>query len=195
MSTESPSPRKSLSVRMALIVIVAVALAAQFGADLALFPWSVRLPGGSALVGDWFGEVLTPTGQRQYLSLTLESRTGRCTAPCTRLVATAQLCEPKVEREYDGLGTVENWRGSQFHVTLSPDGAAPADSRGFRLDGTWSRESIQGAISFGAVANRRTASASEAPPGSRADSEQMFPVPVTLRRGTAREFHQACRRL
>lgn len=173
------NPRR-LSVRRGLVIIVAVALGLRFAFDALFFPWSHAWFGMPALVGEWRGELVTPTGQKQHLALMLQAETGRCTSPCSRLKAAAQLCDPQ-SRKYLGLGTVENWSGSSFHVSLSP--AEPGENaRPFQVRAQWQGGEISGSVSFGPRMYRESATVTEesAAPG---DADRIRPIPVTLRRG------------
>jgi hypothetical protein len=186
-----------LSARAGIIVAILLGAGLYFGVQALLFPWSLSITGGPVLVGKWYGEVLTPTGVKQQIALDLIGETERCTPPCNRLDVSAELCDARGQHRYEGLGDTDNWRGTRFHVSVSPMASDFAVPRSIGVDGTWQGDVIRAFATLGPMrpptTHRAEATITESDPS--AGSTTSFRMPVTLRRGSDRDFQLACRRL
>jgi hypothetical protein len=183
---------KARSLR-AQIFVAALILAGGYVAWSALlFPWSIWLPGRSTLVGTWYGDVPQPSGPPLGVQIDLGGQTGRCTAPCSRIRASALVCGKAGTHAYRGYGNPDNWSGSTIHFSLMPDPPAPAEARPMKLDGTWDRAQLRVLVDFGPP-QRPEVTVSERASGSQ-ETAHVHATSVTLIRGEARDFEIACRR-
>lgn len=142
-------PRRLL-YRLAVVVTFAIAL--QYAFHAVFFPWSVPLPGRSALTGSWYGAWPGDPAGTQHVAVELEAMTERCTPPCSRLDAVARICGRNGVIEYDGHGSVRNWSGSSFYVSFAPRGVVTmTHPSSFRLEGSWRGREVDALVVIGPV--------------------------------------------
>ena len=183
-----------MSVRTATVFLIPFAIAAPLAFDALFFPWSFSFVGGPVLVGEWYAEIVAPRGMRRHLALEMIGHTGRCPPPCDRLNVSARLCDARGLHRYEGLGDIDNWRGTLFHARVSALESNVAVERSIHLQGRRQGDTIVAHTVLGPV--RPAAGPARATvPESDAASPVSAPVLVTLRRGSEGSFERACRAL
>lgn len=135
----SPSPRGK-SKRGRLVVVVVAILAIGFGVTYGLHflgnPWALSLPGHSALVGYWQGEMTFAPGDQRSVFLELKSDppNGPC-SNCPDMDGTAKVCG-KQNTDYEVYGHALNYRGTRFSLKARPATEGAGTYLG-QLEGTW----------------------------------------------------------
>jgi hypothetical protein len=186
---------KARSTRARIVVAALIVIGGYLAVVAILFPWSLSLVGGPVLVGEWYGEVTTPTGERLRVALDLSGRTGRCSYPCNRLDVIATVCGHGGSYPYTGYGDVENWRGTKLHASITPERPVAAQARTLHLQGVWISDVIRATVRFGPRPRSQVTVSEDAVANAALDADRLFATPVTLRRGKPREFEASCLRL
>lgn len=196
-------PRRSKAIGYALIALIVFLWAA--GLDAIFYPWAFwwmrPVTGAPTLVGTWYGELTTPTGRRQWIALDLEATLQRCSAGCSRIKAEARVCDSRGERRFSGQTRPGNWRGTHFALTVT--GAATGSYQIIRMQAERDADGLRVIGNLESVRRTSTgaavASVSEDRHGNvvrrDAGADTLFPIELSLRRGSERDFEQSCRRL
>jgi hypothetical protein len=181
--------RDALRALLILAGAVGVALGIFWALDAVMYPWAVSLT-SPTLPGTWQGEVILPTGDRQRLVLELRADDAGRHGNMKVLGASAQLCGTQGTREYDGFTKPQDWRGTQFSMTLGSTDHRPAGLAFIRLSATWDQKDlIRAEAQFDSGGPQTVAvdrSGAITHPGASPDT--LRPVSLTLRRGSAREM-------
>lgn len=186
--------RRALTV---FVVVIGGALALFWLLAAIGYPWTVSLPGRPALVGGWFGELIMPTGRKQWIALDLSAERSGRHGNLRLLKGSATLCGAQAMRDYEGWSKPLNWRGTLFNLAL---GAAEAGAEGLtliKLQAEWDRQDIIHATARFEMSGPATVAVDRNGTVTRpgADPDTLFPASFTLRRGNARDFASACARL
>jgi len=187
--------RRALPV---FIIVIGLALGGFWVLGAIGYPWTVSLPGRPALVGEWYGELIMPTGRKHWIALDLSAeRTGR-NLNLKKLKGSAQVCGVQGMRAYEGSAKPQNWRGTLFNIALSATDQPTEGLALIKLSAEWDRQDvIRASAEFESggpqtiVVEERSGAVTR--PG--ADPDTLFPVSLTLRRGSERDFAAACARL
>jgi hypothetical protein len=149
--------------------------------EAALYPWARSLTGGPTLVGEWQGELTTPTGQHRVVRFVVEPLQAQQRS--ISLTARGRLCDERGQtHDYEAWGNPGNWRGTTFTLKsrLARDGFSGL--RLGQLDGEW-----DGTDAVRLTTTMRT--------DGDADRDTLAPVSFTLRRASEKDFAAACARL
>jgi hypothetical protein len=207
---ETPGGGTRKSKGFALAVLILLVFLWAVGLDAIAYPWAFAwmrpLTTAPTLVGDWYGELTTPTGRRQWIALNLRLDTpaqlGRCTG-CPRIEAAARVCDSHGLWRYEGKGHPGNWRGTQFDLALTTTGAPSQEPGIIRLHAEHDADSLRAIAELESIRSTDSLHATAAITTDRqarvvrplADPDTLFPVGLLLRRSTERDFGLACRRL
>lgn len=191
-----------LSRRGVLALAAVLLLFAAFGFDALLYPWAFGfmrpITGTPALVGEWFGELTTPTGRRQWVALDLDAYLGRCRVRnCSRVQAVARVCDAAGSRDYEGEGHAQDWRGTRFDLELLANDERQEGLRIIKLQGERDGADLQAVTKFESGLSTATITVDRSGNVTRpvGDPDTRFPVNVILSRSSERDFDAACRRL
>jgi hypothetical protein len=159
--------------------------------------------GVPTLVGTWYGELTTPTGRRQWLALDLDldSRLRPCTMQCLTIKAEARVCDSQGERRLTGGTRPANWSGTRVALTVT--GSTADRYQIIRLKSERESDVLKTIAELESTRKTSTgaavAAASEDSHGNvvrrDAGADELFPIKLTLRRGSESEYAQACGRL
>lgn len=192
-----PRPFRSLGMALAMLAVV---LFAMFGVDSLAYPWAFPwmrpITGTPALVGEWLGELTTPTGRRQWIALELDAYLGRCISTCSRVEAVARVCDARGLREYEGRGRAHDWRGTRFDLELLASDDREEGLRVMNLQAERDGDALRAMARFASGSSAATAAVDERGRIARpvVDPDTLFPTNVLLRRSSERAFERACRR-
>jgi len=182
-----------------LLVLAAAVIAALgmfWALDAVMYPWAVSLT-SPTLPGHWHGEVITPTGHKRWLAIELRADDSGRHGNLKTLGASAQLCTAQGMREYDGFTKPENWRGTQFNLTLVATDPRPEGLGFIRLSGHWDRENIIRADARLEASGSQTVAVERGVAITRmgAYPDTRSPLSLTLRRAQARDSAASCAHL
>lgn len=181
---------------VATIAAVALAgLAVLAGAEALFFPWARSFAGGLTLTGEWYGEFPARSFGVQRVYVELDGHLASRCYQCRRLEGRARICDSGGRvRDFDVTGDVNNWRGTSFWISTGPIDSR--DGRGVHLglvEGSWEGDIITARARLntydfaGGIAS--SISISETRDGA-VESDPV--VPLVLRRGTEKQFNDAC---
>jgi hypothetical protein len=195
-----------MSKGFALLVVAFLVFLWAIGLQAISYPWAFSwmrpLTGAPTLVGDWYGEIVFPSGRKQLIALDIDSDTRRCRARCLSIVASARVCDSQGLRRFAGSTTPDNWSGTRFDLSLtSPDVSLPgfdiirirAEREDETLRTTTEFEPIHTTPDGAAIASA-TIERGGRPVRTDVGTDEMFSVDLLLRRSGAEDFQAACPR-
>lgn len=169
--------------------------------EAALTPWARSLTGDPVLVGEWYGEMQTPTGGRQVVHVTIESPSYGCDN-CPDITGTAQSCDGQGDlQKYEIWGDPENWRGTKFQVKTRKVEDRPLALRLGDITGEWDENTLLLTTTLRSdtynysIRTERDETGKETTTMVGAHPNTLSPVTFTLGRGGEQDFLAVCGRL
>jgi hypothetical protein len=168
-----------------------------------LEPWSLSLTGGSTLVGEWYGEMTTPTGRKRVVKIGIGTGPGSCRG-CTDIAGSARVCDNSGNiNEFEVWGDTDNWSGSKFHLSLRPKDNRRYELELGRVEGEWHDDALRLTTkllsglnaSTSVISRERDETGKERTTIIGAHPDTLSPVTWTLRKGSDQDFSAACGRL
>jgi len=196
--------RRKSSFLHSIAIFVSIALVG-FGLlmllEAVLTPWARSLTGGPILVGEWYGEMQTPTGRKQVVHITIESPGYGCNN-CPDITGTAQSCDGQGSlQKYEIWGDPENWRGTKFQMKTRKMTEQPLELRLGELEGEWNGDTVRLTTTLRSdtynysISTQRDETGKEITRMVGAHPDTLSPVAFTLRRGGEQDFLAVCGRL
>lgn len=179
--------RRSI-LRIVLLVILAgvAALSASVLLEIPRAPWARSLGLWPTLTGDWVGELTMEGGRGRPAFLAIRGFVPRRGRPSIN--GRARLCDERgTIHDFEISGEPDNWRGTKFHVSMSPTVDRDWQLTPGELGGEWGHDAIRATgslVSRGPVA---TATISRSAPSTSPPH-----VYVAMRRGNEADFLTVC---
>jgi hypothetical protein len=191
-------PGRTLAV-IAVLAGIGVSFVLLF--EAALYPWARSLTGGPTLVGEWQGELTTPTGQHRIVRFVVGPLNQTC-ATCSDIDATARMCDQDgTVSDFEAWGDTENWKGTRFTLETRKALDRPVGLKLGVLHGEWNRDIVRLTTTLRADPDTSTRRSERDAEGREqatvvgAHPDALAAVRITLRRASEEDFVVACRRL